>query len=101
MRRLALLVLWMTPATLVAATPALGAETIEHKVESGESLWSIAALTQIYDDPYLWPVIYKFNRDQIVDPGRIYPEQVLQIPIHVDASARREAHAEAGAPALR
>ena len=99
MRSLALL---LAPvASLALPSAARGAETIEHKVESGESLWSIAALTQIYDDPYLWPVIYKFNRDQIVDPARIYPEQVLQIPIHVDSRARREAHAEAGAPALR
>ena len=81
--------------------PAKAAETIEHTVESGESLWSIAAQADIYADPYLWPVIYKFNRDQIKDPARIYPKQVLQIPIHVDASARREAHAEAGAPSLR
>jgi nucleoid-associated protein YgaU len=88
-------------AAAVLTTSARSAETIEHVVESGESLWSIAALTQVYDDPYLWPVIYKFNRDQIVDPARIYPEQILQIPIHVDAPARRQAHAEAGAPGAR
>ena len=74
------------------------AETIEHTVESGESLWSIAGQADIYADPYLWPVIYKFNRDQIKDPARIYPSQVLQIPIHVDEAARRDAHGTSGAP---
>jgi nucleoid-associated protein YgaU len=81
-----------------AAGQKRGNETIHHVVETGESLWSIAALTQVYDDPYLWPVIYRFNRDQIVDPAQIYPEQVLQIPILVDEQARREAHSEAGRP---
>ncbi len=74
------------------------AETIEHTVESGESLWSIAGQPDIYADPHLWPVIYKFNRDQIKDPARIYPSQVLQIPIHVDEAARRDAHGTSGAP---
>ena len=88
-------------AVLLALAPAASAraiETIEHVVETGESLWSIAAQKDVYADPYLWPVIYKFNRDQIVDPARIYPRQILQIPIHVDERARRDARAEAGAP---
>lgn len=83
---------------LFAAEFARAAETIEHTVTSGESLWSISAKSDVYADPYLWPVIYKFNRDQIKDPERIYPDQVLQIPIHVDEAARREAHVESGAP---
>ncbi|MEE9278816.1 MAG: LysM peptidoglycan-binding domain-containing protein [Myxococcota bacterium] len=83
---------------LLGAAPARAVETIEHTVVSGESLWSIAAQADIYADPYLWPVIYKFNRDQIKDPGRIYPNQVLQIPIHVDEATRREAHGASGAP---
>ena len=63
-------------------------ETIEHLVRPGETLWSIAAQERIYGDPYLWPVIYKFNRDQIKDPARIYPGQRLQIPVQLDARAR-------------
>ena len=53
----------------------------------------------MYADPYLWPLIYKFNRDQIVDPARIYPAQTLLIPIGLSADARAEARREAGAPA--
>jgi nucleoid-associated protein YgaU len=75
------------------------AETIEHVVEAGETLWSIAAKADVYADPYLWPVIYKFNRDQIQDPGLIYPKQRLQIPTQIDAEARRLAREKAGASA--
>lgn len=73
-------------------------QTLEHVVAVGESLSSIAAQPDVYDDPYLWPLIYKFNRDQIKDPARIYPGQRFQIPIRLDATARRDARREAGAP---
>ena len=75
-----------------------GPESIEHVVGRGETLWSIAAQPDIYADPYLWPLIYKFNRDQIKDPSRIYPNQRLNIPIRVDEATRRSARLEAGAP---
>ena len=70
-------------------------------VQPGESLWSIAAQKDVYDDPFLWPVIYKFNRDQIKDPSRIYPSQRLQIPVNLDADARSSARSEAGATPAR
>lgn len=83
-----------------AALPGAGtaAETIEHVVEPGDTLWSIAAQADVYADPYLWPVIYRHNRDQIVDPSQIYPDQTLVIPIGLDAKAKARARAEAGAP---
>ncbi len=93
----------MPAAVLLAVAAMLGAsdppETIEHVVRPGETLWSIAAQAQVYGDPYLWPVIYKFNRDQIKDPARIYPNQRLQIPVRLNAEARSSARVEAGAPA--
>ncbi len=73
-----------------------GGATIEHVVAPGETLWSIAWLPDVYADPYLWPLIYKFNRDQITDPSMIYPNQILQIPVDVGEQAKREARAEAG-----
>ncbi len=86
---------------LLLAAASFGAsqasETIEHLVRPGETLWSIAAQERIYGDPYLWPVIYKFNRDQIQDPRLIYPQQRLQIPTEVEAEARRMARSQAGA----
>ncbi len=72
-------------------------ETFEHVVQPGETLASISAQPDVYADPYLWPVIYRFNRDQIQDPAVIYPNQRLQIPIHVDLETRRTTRAEAGA----
>ncbi len=85
---------------LVLCVPAARGEgksaTIEHRVEPGETLWSIAAQSDVYADPYLWPLIYKFNRDQITDPSMIYPSQLLQIPVNVDEPTRRAARVQAG-----
>ena len=50
------------------------------KVKGEETLWGIASLKEIYDDPLLWPLIYKANSDQIRDPRQIHPGQVLAIP---------------------
>ncbi len=93
-------------ACLVVVVAAAGsvsaAEPREHVVRSGETLWSIAARRDVYGDPYLWPVIYKFNRDQIQDPARVYPGQRLVLPLEVDAETRAAARVEAGAaPELR
>jgi LysM repeat protein len=86
---------------LAAAGLLLGAsgatDTVEYVVQPGETLWSIAAKRSVLGDPYLWPVIYKFNRDQIKDPARIYPRQRLQIPVSLDPEARDLARTEAGA----
>jgi nucleoid-associated protein YgaU len=95
-------------AATATATAAAGAGSVaaagprEHVVRSGETLWSIAARRDVYGDPYLWPVIYKFNRDQIQDPARVYPGQRLVLPLEVDAETRAAARVEAGAaPELR
>ncbi len=68
-------------------------ETFVHVVQPGETLSSISAQPDVYADPYLWPVIYRFNRDQIQNPAVIYPNQRLQIPIHVDLETRRSTRA--------
>jgi len=52
----------------------------EHVVKGGECLWWIAEYEDIYNDPFMWPLIYRANQDRIEDPGRIYPEQILRIP---------------------
>jgi nucleoid-associated protein YgaU len=87
----------LAAAVLCAGAPAHATETREYRVERGETLWSIAARRDVYADPYLWPVIYKFNRDQIQDPARIYPNQRLVLPLAVDAATRAAAREEAGA----
>jgi len=54
--------------------------TREHVVKRGECLWWIAEYEDIYNDPFLWPLLYTANRDRIRNPDRIYPDQVLRIP---------------------
>jgi nucleoid-associated protein YgaU len=51
-----------------------------YEVQKGDSLWKIAAMKNIYSDPYKWMEIYAANKDKIEDPGVIYPGQVLKIP---------------------
>lgn len=53
-----------------------------YTVRRGETLPQIAGRTEIYNDSSLWPLIYRANRDQIRDPRRLWPGQVLSIPRH-------------------
>lgn len=56
---------------------------IDYKVLRGDNLWNISKKEQIYDDPYMWPRIYRKNKAQIKDPDLIYPNQVLAVPFGV------------------
>jgi len=51
-----------------------------YTVRRGETLPQIAARNEIYNDSSMWPLIYRANRDQIRDPKRLWPGQVLKIP---------------------
>lgn len=51
-----------------------------HFVLGGESLWSIAALEEVFADPFMWPLLLKSNLDQIEDADLIYPGQELTVP---------------------
>src|SRR3989338_9142645 len=50
------------------------------EVVKGESLWKIAKHKDVYENPFMWPIIYKANHDKINDPDLIYPKQVFSIP---------------------
>jgi len=65
--------------------------SLTHTVKRGETLPSIAALPEVYNDPSLWPLLYKSNRDQIRHPGKISPGQVLRIPRNVSREEISEA----------
>ncbi len=50
----------------------------KHVVKKGDTLWDVA--DWYYNDPFLWPIIYKANQDSISDPHWIYPGEVFVIP---------------------
>jgi hypothetical protein len=58
--------------------PALQPE--RYAVQRGDTLWGISAQEQIYQNPYMWPLIYKANSQQIHDPELIFPRQIFVIP---------------------
>ncbi|MBA4396343.1 MAG: hypothetical protein C0394_03005 [Syntrophus sp. (in: bacteria)] len=49
-------------------------------VRKGDSLWWIAKYRDVYNDPYLWTVLYDANKKIIKDPNKIYPGMKLLIP---------------------
>jgi len=52
----------------------------QYTVVRGDCLWSISKKEDIYNDAYMWPRIFRANRDQIKDPDVIYPKQIFLIP---------------------
>jgi nucleoid-associated protein YgaU len=66
------------------ATPADRAERT-YTVVAGDTLSHIAR--RIYGKASRWPAIFDANRDQLDDPDRIRPGQVLKIP--ADDAPRR------------
>jgi len=62
-----------------------------YTVASRDTLWGIAGKSDIYDDSFQWPLIYKANRDTIKDPDLIYPKQ--DFTIRKGMTAEEIAHA--------
>ncbi|SDN85841.1 hypothetical protein SAMN04488516_10947 [Desulfonauticus submarinus] len=69
-----------------------------HTVRKGECLWWIAEYKEIYNDPFMWPLIYKANRDKIKNPDLIYPNQVFVVPRDFSLEELKASRKMAGAP---
>lgn len=54
------------------------AGTVSRRVESGQTLWSLAR--EEYGDPYLWPWIYRNNSGEIENPDNIVAGETLTVP---------------------
>ena len=54
--------------------------TVVYRKIATDALWRIAERGDIYDNPFLWPKIWRANRRIIQNPDLIYPDQVLVIP---------------------
>lgn len=70
-----------------------------HVVKKGECLWWIAEYEDIYNDPFMWPLIYDANKDKIKNPNLIYPGQEFSIPrAGYSLEEIQDARKSAGAP---
>lgn len=89
------------------AEKALQAKPVSYTVAKGDCLWKISAKKDIYENPFMWPLIWDANRGLVKDhPDLIYPNWVFKINRDfTDADAKkaektaRNHHWEPAAPA--
>ena len=62
------------------------AAAMQYEVVRGDSLWSISAKPETYNNPYQWPLIFKANRSQIRDADLIYPGQTFEVDLNPSAA---------------
>jgi len=66
------------PASSASSTPQAGGQT--YTVKAGDTLSKIAK--ELLGSANAYPTIFEANRDQLSDPDKIKPGQVLKIPAH-------------------
>lgn len=69
---------------------------IVYRVTRGDTLWGIAARPEIYDNGFLWPLIYRANSDRLSSPSALRTGMDLDIPKHPTVDATYEALRESG-----
>lgn len=65
--------------TLSALLSELKSASMTYNVVRGDNLWDISGKSDVYGNPYEWPLIYKNNSDKIKDADLIFPGQQLDV----------------------
>ena len=74
-------------------------EERSYTVRPGDSLWLIAGRPEVYNNGWLWPLLWDANRDELRSPQRVFPGMVLDVRAHptLDEIARALDRARAAA----
>lgn len=65
------------------------AQTENYKVMKGDNLWNISKAK--FMNPFMWPLIYWANKDQIKDPDLIFPGQMFKIRKYFEDAEKAKA----------
>ena len=64
------------------SSPAVAPRNLTKVVSRGDSLWRISRIA--YGDGTRYAIVYRANRDRILDPNLLHPGQILVLPIKRD-----------------